>query len=103
MSQVFVNSVFQNIDNAENQDASLKVYADPHVLSHMYAHTLLLTERRCEGACPSHRTSHDQISYLPKSQQPCWITALSHLILDQAFQLILKHLETKQWHVKMTE
>lgn len=54
--------------------------------------TLPLTDGGSQGASPSQCAGHDQVSNLPQSQQTCRIVALCQLVLNQALQLIFKHL-----------
>lgn len=54
--------------------------------------TLPLTDGRSQGASPSQGASHDQVSYLSQRQKTCGVVALCELVLNQAFQLIFKHL-----------
>lgn len=65
-------------------------------MENRHTHTQKLTNGGSQGSSSSHGAGHDQVSYLPQSQETRGIVALGHLIMNQTFQLIFKHLETER-------
>lgn len=72
--------------------AQRRIDGDIHTNKHR--NTLLLTDGRSHGASASQNAGHEQVSNLSQSQETCRVVALRQLVLNQAFQLIFKHLST---------
>lgn len=53
-------------------------------------HTVVLTEGG--GGVSSNGAGHEEVGDLAQGEEAGWVISLVHLLLDQAFQLVLKRL-----------
>ena len=65
--------------------------------THTHTHTHTRTAGGAEGAGAPHGTGCDEVSDVSQCQQACWAASLDSLVLDQALQLLFKHLQ-RQGH-----